>query len=179
VSTDRTSFVKVIRNSTTSTTSRVYATLDRNVCSTLLPSQVDFINLDGEEDLINLEGYKNVFPHAVLQIRWEGDSPRWLEELNASHLIERINEFSMYPHAVATLVPSQVSKLPYWVSPPRKKRVDNRCLYYTKIFGNCNHHFRRQFDDERVLPHSSQQTPKLLHPKKLLRQWERHLALEM
>src|SRR5271170_4514399 len=123
VSTDRTSFVKVIRNSATSSTRRVYATLDRNVCSTRLPSQIDFINLDGEEDLVNLEGYKNVFPHAVLQIRWEGDSPRWLEELNASHLIERINGFSMYIHAVATLVPSQVSKLPYWVSPHGKMEL--------------------------------------------------------
>jgi SPX domain protein involved in polyphosphate accumulation len=39
-----------------------------------------------------------------------------LEELNGSILIERINGFSMYPHAVATLLSSQVSKLPTWVS---------------------------------------------------------------
>jgi len=114
VSADRTSFVKVFRN--TSTTSRVYATMDRNVCSTRLPSQIDFLNLDGEEDLVNLNGYKNVFPHAVLQIRWDGDSPRWLEELNGSHLIERVNGFSMYTHAIAVLLPTSISKSPYWVS---------------------------------------------------------------
>lgn len=97
--------------------------MDRNICSTRLPSQiasqVDFLNFDGgEEDLVNLEGYKNVFPHAVLQVRWEGDSPRWLEELNGSHLIERIHGFHMYTHAIATLLPSSIPKLPYWVFPP-------------------------------------------------------------
>ena len=90
--------------------------MDRHICSTRLPSRIDLINFDGgEEDLVNLDGYKNVFPHAVLQIRWDGDSPRWLEELNGSHLIERINGFSMYIHAVASLLPSSVTKLPYWV----------------------------------------------------------------
>ncbi len=116
ISAERTSFVKVSRN--TPTISRVYATMDRNICSTRLPSQIDFLNLDGgEEDLVNLDGHKSVFPHAVLQIRWDGDSPRWLEELNGSHLIERINGFSMYTNAVATLLPSSISKLPYWVPP--------------------------------------------------------------
>ena len=113
VSAQRTSFVKVSRN--TSTTSRVYATMDRNICSTRLPSQIDFLDLYGEEDLVNLNEYKNVFPHAVLQIRWDGDSPRWLEELNGSHLIERVNGFSMYTHAIAVLLPSSISKSPYWV----------------------------------------------------------------
>ena len=117
VSTDRTSFVKFSRNK--STTSRVYATMDRNICSTRLPSQTYFLNFDdGEEDLVNLDGYKSVFPHSVLQIRWDGDSPRWLEELNGSHLVERINGFSMYANAVATLLPLSIPKQPYWVPPP-------------------------------------------------------------
>jgi SPX domain protein involved in polyphosphate accumulation len=91
--------------------------MDRNILSTRLPKK-STLNFDNsEEELINLEGHKNVFPHAVLQIRWEGDSPRWLEELNGSHLIERVNGFSMYTHAVAVLIPSEVHKLPYWVSP--------------------------------------------------------------
>ena len=122
ISADRTSFVKLSHS--TSTTSRIYATMDRNICSTRLPSQVNFLNLDGgEEDLINLDGYKSVFPHAVLQIRWDGDSPRWLEELNGSHLIERVNGFSMYANAVATLLPSSIPKQPYWV-PPTKDHVN-------------------------------------------------------
>src|SRR5208282_1698003 len=116
ISADRTSFVKLSPNA--STTSRVYATMDRNICSTRLPSQIDFLKLDGsEEDLVDLDGHKSVFPHAVLQIRWDGDSPRWLEELNGSHLIERINGFSMYANAVATLLPSSIPKQPYWVLP--------------------------------------------------------------
>ena len=50
--------------------------MDRNICSTRLPSQIDFLKLDGgEEDLVNLDGYKSVFPHAVLQIRWDGRFP--------------------------------------------------------------------------------------------------------
>jgi len=91
--------------------------MDRNICCTRLPSQVNFLRIDGEEDLVELEGYRSVFPHIVLKIRWNGDSPRWLEELNGSHLIERVNGFSMYSQAVATLVPSAVSKLPSWVCP--------------------------------------------------------------
>jgi len=91
--------------------------MDRNICCTRLPSQVNFLRFDAEEDLVELEGYKSVFPHIVLKIRWNGDSPRWLEELNGSHLVERVNGFSMYPQAVATLVPSSVSKLPFWVCP--------------------------------------------------------------
>jgi SPX domain protein involved in polyphosphate accumulation len=91
--------------------------MDRNILSTRLP-KTSTLNFDNsEEEFINLEGHKNVFPHAVLQIRWEGDSPRWLEELNGSHLIERVNGFSMYTHAIAVLTPSQVHKLPYWVPP--------------------------------------------------------------
>jgi hypothetical protein len=89
--------------------------MDRNIYCTRLPSQFNFLNLDTEEDLVELKGYKSVFPHIVLTIRWDGDAPRWLEELNGSHLVERISGFSMYPQAVATLVPSSVSKLPFWV----------------------------------------------------------------
>jgi hypothetical protein len=96
-------------------TSRVYASIDRNICATRLRPGMDFLQLDGDEELVNLEGHKNVFPHAVLQVRWEGDAPRWLEELNGSHLLERVNGFSIYAHAVAMLVPSEVPKLPSWL----------------------------------------------------------------
>jgi SPX domain protein involved in polyphosphate accumulation len=94
--------------------------MDRNILSTRLP-KTSTLNFDNEEEYINLEGHKNVFPHAVLTIRWEGDSPRWLEELNGSHLIERVNGFSMYTHAVSVLIPSEVHKLPYWVFPSYTK----------------------------------------------------------
>ena len=115
VSAQRTVFSKISKNKSSETVSKVYATMDRNICSTRLPSHIDFLALDGEEDLVDLEGYKNVFPHSLLTIRWEGDSPRWLEELNGSPLIERVNSFSMFVHAAASLVPSQLPKLPYWV----------------------------------------------------------------
>lgn len=118
-------------------TSRVYASIDRNICSTLLRPGIDFLHVDGDEELVNLDGYKNVFPHAVLQIRWEGDSPRWLEELNGSHLIERVNGFSMYTHAVSMLVPTKVQNLPYWVYPHHfTKFISFRC--YKKIFESYN-----------------------------------------
>jgi SPX domain protein involved in polyphosphate accumulation len=92
--------------------------MDRNIISTRL-SQNKLVNFDTEEENVDLEGHKAAFPHAILQIRWEGDAPRWLAELNGSILTERINGFSMYPHTVATLLASQVSKLPSWVFPPR------------------------------------------------------------
>jgi SPX domain protein involved in polyphosphate accumulation len=98
--------------------------MNRNILSTRLPSQSDFLNLDNtKEDSANLEGYKHAFPHAVLQIRWEGDSPRWLEELNRSHLVERVNGFSIFVHSLATLVPFQLPKLPYWVHSNSKSVV--------------------------------------------------------
>jgi hypothetical protein len=109
---ERTSFIKASRSASKETKSRVYATIDRNIISTRL-SPKRLLNFDMAEEAVNLEGQKSVFPHAILQIRWEGDSPRWLEELDGSVLIERINGFSMYPHVVATLLSSQVSNLPY------------------------------------------------------------------
>lgn len=93
--------------------------MERNLCSTRLPSHIDFLNLGGEEELVHLDSYKSVFPHVVLTIRWEGDSPRWLQELDGSPLVERISGFSIYAHTIATLLPSQVSKLPYWVALPK------------------------------------------------------------
>jgi hypothetical protein len=115
ISAERTGFIKVSHNTTTPVTSRVYATIDRNICSTRLRPEIDFLPVQDEE-LVNLEGHKNIFPHALLQIRWDGDSPRWLEELNGSHLIERVNGFSIYAHAISILIPREVPKLPYWVS---------------------------------------------------------------
>ena len=112
VTTDRTEFVKVSRNSSTPRTSRVSATLDRHIrCSRLPAPKID--NL--EDELMSDSENKTDFPHAVLHIRWDNDSPRWLEELNGSHLIERVNNFSIYVHAVASL--TSQAKSPYWVCP--------------------------------------------------------------
>ena len=92
-------------------TSRISATMDRNILCSRLPAS-KLSNLE-DELMADSEDRKISFPHAVLQIRWDNDSPRWLEELNGSHLIERVNHFSMYTHAVASL--TSQSKLPYWV----------------------------------------------------------------
>lgn len=95
-------------------TSNVSATMDRNILSSRLPAP-QLSNIYDELMTVSEEN-KTSFPHAVLQIRWDNDSPRWLEELNGSHLIERVNNFSIYTHAVATLTTQ--SKLPYWVISP-------------------------------------------------------------
>jgi hypothetical protein len=111
ISSSRTGFIKLPRIQ--SSISRVYATMDTNILSTRLNGPLTF---DTEEpDLIDLPGHTSVFPHVLLQIRWEGDSPRWLEELNSSHLTERISGFNMYIHALSTLV--SMPKVPYWVYP--------------------------------------------------------------
>lgn len=117
ISSERTGFIKVSRTKNNSQCSRVYATMDTNLLSVRLKTSSPLSFDIEDEELVDLPGYKSVFPHAVLQILWEGDSPRWLEELNGSHLIERVNGFSMYTHSIATLLPSKVSKLPYWVPP--------------------------------------------------------------
>jgi hypothetical protein len=116
VSAERTGFIKVSRDTTTPITSRIYASIDRQICATRLRPGMDIFATN--EDLVNLDGHRNIFPHAVLQVRWEGDSPRWLEELNTSHLIERINGFDVFVHAVAVLAGQKAGKMPYWVNQP-------------------------------------------------------------
>jgi VTC domain len=110
ISSDRTGFIK-----SKSPRSTVYATLDTNILCTRLQSPSALTFDSDDEELVTLQGHKFVFPHAVLKIRWEGDPPRWLEELNASYLIERVNNFSMYVHAISVLLPSKVHTLPHWV----------------------------------------------------------------
>ena len=112
----RTGFIKLPRTRQ-SNPSRIYATMDTNILSSRLPNGPITFDNEDDPDLIDLPGHQFVFPHAVLQIRWEGDSPRWLEELNGSHLIERVNGFDMYTHSIAILAANEVNDLPYWVFP--------------------------------------------------------------
>ena len=145
--------MKVSRNFSTPRTSRVSATMDRHIrCSRLPAPKVD--NL--EDELMSDSENKTDFPHAVLHIRWDNnDSPRWLEELNGSHLIERVNNFSIYVHAVASL--TSQTKSPYWVchinifqiaSPGS---VDGRCHCCRRIYASYKRRRRGLYADEIVL----------------------------
>ncbi|KAL8822379.1 MAG: hypothetical protein Q9191_006886, partial [Dirinaria sp. TL-2023a] len=56
------------------------------------------------------------FPHAILNIRFEGDADMVLiEKLNSSHLVQRIRGFSLDTHAVATLYEPPGMSPPYWL----------------------------------------------------------------
>ena len=58
---------------------------------------------------------QNTFPHAILQVRWEGQpSPQVIQTLDQGHLAERIPGFSIEAHAVASSMPDMPT--PSWVS---------------------------------------------------------------
>ena len=57
-----------------------------------------------------------LFPHAVLNVHFEGDDDMGLiEKLESSHLCERVRGFSLDTHAVATLCNPQSMPPPYWL----------------------------------------------------------------
>lgn len=77
-------------------------------------------------------GVPNVFPHAVLEVRWEGhEVPAVVQELNKSHLVEAVPGFSLDVHAVAVLHEPKEMATPFWLpalsrdirkTPPRPLR---------------------------------------------------------
>ena len=59
------------------------------------------------------------FPYAVLEVKLQTqhgtESPQWVKELIASHLVEEVPKFSKFIHGVATLLETRVSLLPFWL----------------------------------------------------------------
>ena len=55
------------------------------------------------------------FPHAILNVRFEGDADMALiEKLDSSHLVQRVRGFSLDTHAVAILYEQRGMPPPYW-----------------------------------------------------------------
>ncbi|ESZ98735.1 vacuolar transporter chaperone 4 [Sclerotinia borealis F-4128] len=59
------------------------------------------------------------FPYAVLEIKLQTqagqDPPEWVRELVSSHLVEAIPKFSKFIHGTATLFPTRINLIPFWM----------------------------------------------------------------
>ena len=59
------------------------------------------------------------FPYAVLEVKLQTQAgqepPEWVRELVSSHLVEAVPKFSKFIHGTATMFPSRINLLPYWM----------------------------------------------------------------
>ena len=59
------------------------------------------------------------FPYAVLEVKLQTQAgqepPDWVRELIASHLVEAVPKFSKFIHGTATMFPSRINLLPFWM----------------------------------------------------------------
>lgn len=59
------------------------------------------------------------FPYAVLEVKLQtqaGQEPSdWIRELISSHLVEAVPKFSKFIHGTATLFPTRIDLLPFWM----------------------------------------------------------------
>ncbi len=59
------------------------------------------------------------FPYAVLEVKLQTqmgqEPPEWVRQLISSHLVEAVPKFSKFIHGVATLFPSRINLLPFWL----------------------------------------------------------------
>ncbi|MCJ1466927.1 hypothetical protein MMC07_005549 [Pseudocyphellaria aurata] len=92
----------------------VWATLDKDVSMRRCSSKT----LDVDQDLLTCERSSDAdkFPHAILEIRYEGhDTTKLVSALDESHLTERVRGFSLETHAVARLCQPEGMPRPYWI----------------------------------------------------------------
>lgn len=59
------------------------------------------------------------FPYAVLEVKLQTQAgqepPQWIRDLTASHLVEAVPKFSKFIHGTATMFPSRIHLLPFWI----------------------------------------------------------------
>jgi SPX domain protein involved in polyphosphate accumulation len=59
------------------------------------------------------------FPYAVLEVKLQTQAgqlpPEWIRELTASHLVEAVPKFSKFIHGTATLNPTRINLIPFWM----------------------------------------------------------------
>ena len=59
------------------------------------------------------------FPYAVLEVKLQTqagqDPPEWVRELVSSHIVEAVPKFSKFIHGTATMFPSRINLLPFWM----------------------------------------------------------------
>ncbi|KAI9868638.1 MAG: vacuolar transporter chaperone [Trichoglossum hirsutum] len=59
------------------------------------------------------------FPYAVLEVKLQTQAgqepPEWVKVLTSSHLVEAVPKFSKFIHGTATLFPTRINLLPFWL----------------------------------------------------------------
>ena len=59
------------------------------------------------------------FPYAVLEVKLQTQAgqepPEWVRDLISSHLVEAVPKFSKFIHGTATLFPTRINLLPFWM----------------------------------------------------------------
>ncbi|KAI9769041.1 MAG: vacuolar transporter chaperone [Geoglossum umbratile] len=59
------------------------------------------------------------FPYAVLEVKLQTQAgqepPEWVKDLTSSHLVEAVPKFSKFIHGTATLFPTRINLLPFWL----------------------------------------------------------------
>jgi len=59
------------------------------------------------------------FPYAVLEVKLQTQAgqhpPEWVRELISSHLVEAVPKFSKFIHGTATMFPTRINLLPFWM----------------------------------------------------------------
>ncbi|KAJ5605525.1 hypothetical protein N7510_008306 [Penicillium lagena] len=59
------------------------------------------------------------FPYAVLEVKLQTQAgqepPQWIRDLTSSHLVEGVPKFSKFIHGTATLFPTRINLLPFWM----------------------------------------------------------------
>jgi SPX domain protein involved in polyphosphate accumulation len=59
------------------------------------------------------------FPYAVLEVKLQTQAgqepPEWVRSLVSSHLVEAVPKFSKFIHGTATMFPSRIKLLPFWM----------------------------------------------------------------
>ena len=59
------------------------------------------------------------FPYAVLEVKLQTqagqDPPEWVRELISSHIVEAVPKFSKFIHGTATMFPTRIHLLPFWM----------------------------------------------------------------
>lgn len=72
---------------------------------------IDFDEL-GEKEIYR-------FPHAILEVKLQTqagqEAPQWVEKLIGGPLVEEVPKFSKYIHGCASLFPSSIKIVPYWL----------------------------------------------------------------
>ncbi|RPB07035.1 hypothetical protein P167DRAFT_579693 [Morchella conica CCBAS932] len=103
--------------------SPVWALLDWDIRMFKITKGMQWMNDPGVDDLGRglRNGTTMKFPHAVLEVQWEGEEmPGLVRELETSHMVENVRGFSLDVHAVAELYRPKKMTAPFWVSALQK-----------------------------------------------------------